>query len=111
MSLEQHIASANNGQGPDEMWNLRLYVAGSSAKSVTAAQNLKRLCEKYLPGRYTIELVDLLKHPERAQKDQILAIPTLVRSVPSPVKKVIGDLSNTERALVSLEIVRGGEAQ
>jgi circadian clock protein KaiB len=110
MSIEQYIAPTEGHDG-SEVWNLRLYIAGTSAKSVTAAQNLRKLCEKYLPGRYTIELVDLMKYPERAQKDQILAIPTLVRSIPSPVKKVIGDLSNTERALVSLEIVHGGESQ
>lgn len=87
-----------------ETWDLVLYVAGQTPKSMTAFSNLKRLCEEHLSGRYRIEVVDLLQHPELAQRHQILAIPTLVRQIPSPVRKVIGDLSNTEKALVGMEL-------
>jgi circadian clock protein KaiB len=87
-----------------ELWDLRLYVAGETARSVAAVQNLKRLCEQYLAGKYRIEVVDLLVHPQLARGDQIVAIPTLVRKLPAPIRKVIGDLSNTERALVGLQL-------
>lgn len=87
-----------------EVWELRLYVAGKTARSVAAMENLTRLCEERLPGRYKIEVVDLLVHPQLAKGDQIVAIPTLVRKLPEPVRKVIGDLSNTERALVGLQL-------
>jgi circadian clock protein KaiB len=83
-------------------WELRLYVAGQTPKSVAAIANLQRLCEEYLPGRYTIEIVDLIAHPHLAKGDQIVAIPTLVRQLPPPIRKVIGDLSNVERTLVGL---------
>ena len=86
------------------VWELRLYVAGKTAKSVAAFDNLKRLCEEHLPGKYTIEVVDLLVHPQLAKGDQILAIPTLVRKLPPPIRKVIGDLSNVERTLVGLQL-------
>ena len=90
---------------PDpEAWELRLYVAGKTAKSVAAFANLSRLCEEHLPGKYTIEVVDLLVHPQLAKGDQILAIPTLVRKLPEPIRKVIGDLSNVERTLVGLQV-------
>lgn len=89
----------------DEMWDLTLYVAGQTPKSMTAFVNLKRICEEHLPGRYRIEIIDLMKHPEKAQEHQILAIPTLVRKVPTPMRKVIGDLSNHERALVGMNLV------
>jgi circadian clock protein KaiB len=89
--------------GPD-VWELRLYVAGKTAKSVAALENLTRLCERELPGKYQIEVVDLLEHPQLAKGDQILAIPTLVRKLPQPIRKVIGDLSNTERTLVGLQL-------
>jgi len=89
--------------GPD-VWNLRLYVAGQTPKSIAAFSNLKRICEEHLKGRYSIEVVDLLKDPQLAQGDQILAIPTLVRKLPSPMKKIIGDLSNTERFLVGFDL-------
>jgi circadian clock protein KaiB len=85
-------------------WNLRLYVAGQSRKSLAAIANLRRICEQYLPGQYEIEVIDLLQHPQLAQGDQILAIPTLVRKLPTPMRKIIGDLSNTERALVGLDL-------
>ena len=90
-------------EGP-EVWELRLYVAGKTAKSVAALDNLTRLCEAELPGKYRIEVVDLLVHPQLAKGDQILAIPTLVRKLPQPIRKVIGDLSNTERTLVGLQL-------
>jgi circadian clock protein KaiB len=87
-----------------EIWNLRLYVAGQTPKSLTAFSNLKRLCEDYLSGHYRIEVIDLMKEPQRAQGDQILAIPTLVRKLPAPVRRVIGDLSNLERVMVGIDL-------
>ena len=86
------------------IWELRLYVAGKTAKSVAAIDNLKRLCEEHLPGKYQIEVIDLLVHPQLAKGDEIIAIPTLVRKLPNPVRKIIGDLSNVERALVGLQL-------
>jgi circadian clock protein KaiB len=88
----------------DEFWELRLYVAGQTQKSVAALSNLKKYCEKFLKGRYKIEVIDLIKNPQLAEGDQILAIPTLVRKVPEPIRKIIGDLSNQERVLVGLDI-------
>jgi len=85
-------------------WTLRLYVAGQSPKSVRAFANLKKLCEEHLQGRYTIEIIDLLKSPQLAAGDQIIAIPTLVRQLPVPIKSIIGDLSDTERTLVGLDL-------
>lgn len=85
-------------------YHLRLYVAGQTAKSVAAAANLRRVCEDHLAGRYDIEVIDLLVNPKLAAGDQILAIPTLVRRLPAPLKRIIGDLSNTERVLVGLDI-------
>lgn len=90
--------------GANEFWDLRLYVAGQTPKSMAAVANLKRLCEEHLPGRYRIEVVDLVENPKLARSDQILAIPTLVRRLPNPIRKVIGDLSNSERVLVGLDI-------
>ncbi len=87
-----------------EMWNLRLYVAGQTPRSISAFANLKTICEEHLKGRYTIEVVDLLENPTLAKGDQILAIPTLVRKLPPPLRKIIGDLSNTERVLVGLDL-------
>lgn len=87
-----------------DMWNLRLYVAGQTPKSLAAFSNLKAICEKHLQGKYTIEVVDLLENPQLASGDQILAIPTLVRKLPPPLRKIIGDLSNTERVLVGLDL-------
>ena len=88
-----------------ETWTLRLYVAGQTPKSLTACANLKRLCEERLRGRYTLKVIDLLEHPELARDDQILAIPTLIRKLPEPVRRIIGDLSDTERVLVGLDLV------
>ena len=92
----------NNEEG--ESWELRLYVAGQTPKSVAALANLRRICEEHLAGEYTIEVVDLLENPQLAQGDQIVAIPTLVRKLPAPMRKIIGDLSNTERVLVGLDL-------
>lgn len=88
----------------DNVWNLRLYVAGQTPKSLTAFSNLKKLCEEHLPGRYEIEVVDLMKNPQLAQIDQIVALPTLVRKLPEPIKRVIGDLSNTSRVMVGIDL-------
>lgn len=85
-------------------WELRLYVAGPSPKSIDAFRNLEQLCEEHVRGRYHIKVVDLVKHPHLAQGDQILAVPTVVRKLPSPIRKVIGDLSNVERVLVGLDL-------
>ncbi len=87
-----------------DTWQLRLYVAGQSPKSLSAFANLKRLCEEHLQGRYTIEVIDLLEKPQLARGDQIVAIPTLVRKLPEPVRKIVGDLSNTEKTLVGLQL-------
>ena len=87
-----------------EHWDLRLYVAGQTARAVAAFANLQKICEDYLPGQYRIEVIDLLKNPQLAKGDQILAVPTLVRKLPEPVRKIIGDLSNTERVLVGLDL-------
>ena len=98
--------------GPAKVeWDLRLYVAGQSRRSLTALANLKRLCEAHLPGRYNIEVVDLLQTPQLAAGDQIIAIPTLVRKLPAPMKKIIGDFSNEERALVGLDLRPSKEKQ
>jgi circadian clock protein KaiB len=94
---------AKKKSNPDS-WNLRLYVAGQTPKSITAFANLKQLCEQHLPGRYQIEIVDLIKQPHLAQNDQIVALPTLVRRLPEPLKRVIGDLSNLERVMVGLDL-------
>jgi circadian clock protein KaiB len=88
----------------DKVWNLRLYVAGQTPKSLEAFANLKEICETHMKGKYTIEVVDLSENPELAREDQILAIPTLVRKLPEPVKKIIGTLANEEKVLVGLEV-------
>jgi circadian clock protein KaiB len=87
-----------------KFWELRLYVAGQTARAMMAFANLKKLCEEHMKGRYRIEIIDLLKNPKLAKGDQILAVPTLVRKLPTPVRKIIGDLSNTERVLVGLDL-------
>jgi circadian clock protein KaiB len=89
-----------------ERFVLRLYIAGHTPTSIRAFTNLKRICEEHLANRYRIEIVDLLQNPQLARGDQILAVPTLVRQLPEPVKKIIGDLSNTERVLVGLDLSR-----
>ena len=102
LSLKQ-IADKNEGVG-EEVYQLRLYVAGQTPRSVAAFANLKKLCEEFLPGRYNIEVVDLVKHPQLAAGDQILAIPTLERKLPQPLRRIVGDLRDTERALVGLQL-------
>jgi circadian clock protein KaiB len=88
----------------EPIWNLRLYVAGQTQKSITAFANLKKICDEHLAGKYRIEVIDLVKNPQLAKGDQIIALPTLVRKLPEPIKKIIGDLANTERVLVGLDI-------
>lgn len=90
-----------------EIWDLRLYVAGQTPKSLQAFANLKRICEEHLKGKYRIEIVDLIENPKLARGDQILAIPTLVRKLPPPIRKIIGDLSDTEKVLVGLDLKPG----
>ena len=87
-----------------EFWELRLYTAGQTPRSLTAFANLKKLCEEHLAGKYHIEVIDLLKNPQLAKGDQILAVPTLVRKLPVPIRKIIGDLSNSEKVLVGLDL-------
>ncbi len=89
---------------PQAEWELRLYIAGETAKAAAAFANLQRICERHLKGKYRIEVIDLMKNPTLARGDQILAIPTLVRKLPTPVKKIIGDLSNAARVLVGLDL-------
>lgn len=104
----QELAPA--GAREPEQWHLRLYVAGQSPKSLKAYRNLKRLCEEHLADRYDIEIVDLLVHPQLAAGDEIVAIPTLVRRLPAPMRKIIGDLSDADRVLVGLQLRPGGPA-
>ena len=87
-----------------ERWDLRLYVAGQTDKSVRAITNLSRICNEHLNGRYSIEVIDLVMRPQRAAEDQIVALPTLVRRLPEPIRKIIGDLSNEERVLMGLDL-------
>jgi circadian clock protein KaiB len=96
----------DNGVDSTGKWNLRLYTAGQSPKSLAALDNLKRVCEEHLAGRYSIEVIDLLKNPRLAKDDQIVAIPTLVRKLPEPLRRIVGDLSDTERTLVGLQLRR-----
>lgn len=88
-----------------DMWTLRLYVAGQTPKAITAFTNLKRICEEQLNGKYSIEVIDLLKNPQLANEYQIVALPTLIRKLPVPVRKIIGDLSDTERVLIGLDLL------
>ena len=99
---EQEAPTGANAEA--EMWELRLYIAGQTPKSVAAFANLQRLCEEHLPGRYKIEVIDLMQQPQLAAGDQIVAIPTLVRKLPEPLRRIVGDLSNTERTLVGLQL-------
>lgn len=85
-------------------WNLRLYIAGQTPKSVAALANLRRICDEHMNGEYEVEVIDLMENPHLAQKDQIVAIPTLVRQLPEPLKRIIGDLSNTQRVLIGLDL-------
>ncbi len=97
-------AQGNHAAHSNRKWRLRLYVAGQSARSLAAFRNLKIICEEHLMGEYEIEVIDLFKTPQLAKGDQIVAVPTLVRNLPVPIKKIIGDLSNTDRVLVGLDI-------
>ena len=99
MGAEQGAANGN-----DAVIELRLYIAGQTRRSITALTNLRRICEEHLAGRYRVEVIDLLQHPDQAQRDQIVAIPTLVRRLPEPIRRIIGDLSDSERVLVGLEV-------
>lgn len=100
---EHNLTESSHVSAP-KRWELRLYVAGQTPKSVTAFANLKKLCEEHLHGQYRIEVVDLLQKPELAKQDRILAIPTLVRKLPPPIRQIIGDLSNQEKVLLGLDI-------
>ncbi len=103
--VQPEIQPASAGPAPAEgYWDLRLYVAGQTQNCRIAFENLKRICQQHLENQYRIEVIDLLKNPQLAKGDQILAVPTLVRKLPEPVRKIIGDLSNTERVLVGLDI-------
>ena len=106
MQLSEDGIAMPSSEG--EGYLLRLYVAGQTPKSVLAFTNLKQICEEHLQGRYEIEIIDLMEHPQLARGDQILAVPTLVRRLPEPIKKIIGDLSNTERVLVGLDLQERG---
>jgi circadian clock protein KaiB len=104
-SKPRKAAAAGRARPSPDHYFLRLYVAGQTRKSLQAVANLKQICNENLQGRYSIEVVDLLEHPELARSDQILAIPTLVRRLPEPIKKIIGDLSQSERVLMGLDVV------
>jgi circadian clock protein KaiB len=105
-SVDRPADARTDGAQQGERWELRLYVAGQTPKSLAALANLKKLCEGHLANRYSIEIIDLLREPQLAEGDQIIAVPTLVRKLPQPIKKIIGDLSNEERALVGLDLRR-----
>ena len=108
-NLENNLSDKVNqndvNQNDTGFWKLRLYVAGQTPKSLVAFANLKHICEEYLQGKYSIEIIDLTQHPHLALEDSIFALPTLVRKLPEPIKKIIGDLSNTEKVLVGLQII------
>jgi circadian clock protein KaiB len=110
--MRAKVTKKKGSQAARELYLLRLYVAGQTPKSLAAFQNLKRICEEHLEGQYKLEVVDLLENPTLARDDQILAIPTLVRRLPPPMKKIIGDLSNSERVLVGLNLraIKAGAA-
>src|SRR4051794_6343687 len=102
--ITKKTTSLKRQPAADEEYQLRLYVAGQTTKSIVAFANLQRMCEEHLAGRYTIEVIDLLVNPKLAAGDQIVAVPTLVRHLPEPIKKIIGDLSNEDRVLVGLDV-------
>jgi len=104
MSIRRSTRPARRGAPAPSIWELRLYVAGQTRRSRTALSNLKRICEEHLQERYSIEVIDLLEQPQLSRGDQILAIPTLVRKLPKPMRKIIGDLSDTERVLIGLDL-------
>lgn len=104
----EHAAPPEAGA---DYWDLRLYVAGQTPRSLTAFANLKKLCDERLQGRYRIEVIDLMKNPQLARGDQILAIPTLIRKLPEPIRRIIGDLSDVDRVLVGLDLRPGAEGR
>lgn len=103
-------ASTSTPSEDDEIFDLRLYVAGHSPRSVRALENLRKVCDEHLAGRYRVEVIDLLVNPSLARGDEILAVPTLVRKLPEPIRKIIGDLSDTDKVLVGLQVRRQGES-
>jgi len=103
-SLDEIYKKRAQSDTSSQVWDLRLYVAGQSPRSVAAFSNLKKICDEHLSGRYNIEVVDLVQHPQLAAGDQIVAIPTLVRKLPQPLRRIVGDLRDTERALVGLQV-------
>jgi len=110
MNSNSQSVSVLGGKSPKsptyDRIELRLYIAGETPKSVAALKNLKRICEEYMPGTYELKVIDLLQHPQLARGDQIVAVPTVVKNLPVPIRKLIGDLSNTERVLVGLDLHR-----
>jgi circadian clock protein KaiB len=112
MSASKSAKASKHDEGASpEMWDLRLYTAGQTPKSLAAIKNLKRICEQHLPGRYNIEVIDLMANPRLAKDDQIVAIPTLVRKLPDPLRKIVGDLSDEHRTLVGLQLRRHHESE
>lgn len=109
--MSNRMPDETPGETPGEMFDLRLYVAGQTPKAIRAFSNLRKICDEHLEGRYRIEVIDLLENPTLGQGDQILALPTLVRRLPTPIKKIIGDLSNAERVLVGLDLRARGSAK
>ncbi len=110
MTTDEHASEEASGtDGAPEMYDLRLYVAGQSPRSVRALENLRKVCDEHLHGRYRVEVIDLLVNPALARGDEIVAVPTLVRKLPEPIRKIIGDLSDTERVLVGLQVRPVGE--
>ena len=107
--MDPKLDNDHKDEVEQDEWNLRLYVAGQTPRSIAAFSNLKKICEEHLSGKYHIEIIDLLEEPQLASGDQILAIPTLVRKLPSPIRKIIGDLSDTERVLVDLDLRPAGK--
>ncbi len=105
MSDSDHRGDESPGPAPGQTWDLKLYVAGQTPKSVRAFANLRRISEEHMGGRCTIEVIDLLQNPQLAKEDQIVAVPTLIRKLPEPMRKIIGDLSNEERVLVGLDLL------
>ena len=109
--MATHGPAHDDGPGTPPMYELRLYLAGHSPRSVRAVENLRRACEEHLAGRYRIELVDLLENPQLARGDEIIAVPTLVLKLPEPVRRIIGDLSDTDKLLVGLQLRSAGGRQ
>ena len=107
--MDPKLDNDHKDEVEQDEWNLRLYVAGQTPRSIAAFSNLKKICEEHLSGKYHIEIIDLLEEPQLASGDQILAIPTLVRKLPSPIRKIIGDLSDTERVPVGLDLRPAGK--